>query len=88
MQLVKESKEFTSLDVEDLMEILSDDELNVKNEEVVFDSVVKWIDEDPPARKTYLLDLLKCIRLGTLSSDFIKIIQKWDLIQEHQVSFI
>ncbi|KAK9739185.1 Kelch motif [Popillia japonica] len=84
MQLVKESKEFTSLDVEDLMEILSDDELNVKNEEVVFDSVVKWIDEDPPARKTYLLDLLKCIRLGTLSSDFIKIIQKWDLIQEHQ----
>lgn len=68
------------------MEILSDDELNVKNEEVVFDAVVKWVDEDPPARKAFLLDLLKCIRLGTLSSDFIKIIQKWDLVQANQVN--
>lgn len=86
MQLVKESKEFTSLDVEDLMEILSDDELNVKNEETVFDAVVKWVDEDPMTRKIHLLDLLKCIRLGTLSTDFVKIIQKWDLVQESQVS--
>ncbi|XP_022920023.1 kelch-like protein 10 isoform X2 [Onthophagus taurus] len=83
-KLIKENLEFLSLDVEDVIDILQDDELNVKNEEIVFYAVQKWIESDIAHRKIYLLQLLKCIRLGTLSVDFIKNMLKWELVQNDQ----
>lgn len=76
-QVVNESNEFLDLSVVDLTDIIKDDELNVKTEEVVFQAVQKWIDHDEPNRKIYLYDLLNCIRLATLPQTFIGAMMTW-----------
>lgn len=84
-QVLRESKEFEELNIVDLTEILSDDELNVRNEEIVFQAVEKWIGADLEGRKTYLFDLLKCVRLGMLSQEFITTMMTWPPIIEDEV---
>lgn len=85
VRLLAESSEFESLNFEDVMDILDDDELNVKNEEIVFEAVKRWVAANPRKRKGYLSQLLQCVRLGTLSTDFIVSIKNWTLIQESKV---
>jgi kelch-like protein 10 len=65
--------------------ILNTDELNVKSEEAVFDAVIRWIDYKVDERKQVgirnrnispifllknIIDLLKCVRLGLLTTNF------------------
>ena len=64
------SNEFLALHVDELVEILSSDDLNVKNEEIVFDAILRWINHDPENRKQYIINLLKCVRLGLLSTQY------------------
>ncbi|KAF7284871.1 hypothetical protein GWI33_021447 [Rhynchophorus ferrugineus] len=64
-----------------LVQILSDDYLNVKSEEVVFQAVQKWINFNISERKVHLLELLKCIRMGNLSYGRISKIAHWPLLQ-------
>ncbi|XP_050419085.1 kelch-like protein 10 [Patella vulgata] len=64
------SNEFLQLDVDEVSEILSSDDLNVKNEELVFDAVLRWIDFDPERRRCHMARILKTIRLGLLSTQF------------------
>lgn len=61
------SNEFLQLTADDLVDILSQDELNVKNEELVFESVLRWIYYDPERRSVCMPKLLRAIRLGLLS---------------------
>ncbi|XP_045168944.2 kelch-like protein 10 [Mercenaria mercenaria] len=65
-----QSNEFLQLNAEELAEMLSRDELNVKNEELVFDSVLRWIDYDPERRRNCMAKLLRSIRLGLLSTQY------------------
>lgn len=69
-QVSNNSNEFLQLTAEELGEILSRDELNVKNEELVFDSVLRWIDYDPDRRKGHIANLLRSIRLGHLTTQY------------------
>lgn len=85
-QVLKESKEFEDLNVVDLKDILSDDELNVKTEEVVFQALQKWLNIDVENRKMYLLDLLKCVRLGPLSETYIKTMINWAPVHNNEVN--
>lgn len=64
------SNEVLNLTCEQLCEILDSDDLNIKNEETVFDVVIRWINHDPQERRQYILALLKCIRLGLLSTAY------------------
>lgn len=64
------SNELLSLSLGDMVELLSSDELNVKNEEIVFDAINRWINHDPENRKQHIVDLLKCMRLGLLSTQY------------------
>lgn len=84
-QVLLESKEFTDLNIVDLTDILSDDELNVRNEEIVFHAVEKWVRADLEGRKAYLFDLLKCVRLGMLTQEFITTMMTWSPIIEDEV---
>ncbi|KAJ8967302.1 hypothetical protein NQ314_002954 [Rhamnusium bicolor] len=81
MKLLKESHEFYHITVQHLEEILRDDELNVKTEETVFESIKMWINYSPLKRKEHLFNLLKCVRLGTLSYESVQQISKWHLIE-------
>ncbi|XP_046575253.1 LOW QUALITY PROTEIN: kelch-like protein 10 [Haliotis rubra] len=69
-EVYSNSNEFLQLDVEEVCEILGSDDLNVKNEEIVFDAVLRWIDFDPEKRKCQIARLLKTIRLGLLTTQY------------------
>lgn len=57
-ELIKVSTEFLDLSIHELTDIIEKDELNVKQEEVVFDAILKWITHDPWHRKQHIPILL------------------------------
>ncbi|XP_067207770.1 kelch-like protein 10 isoform X2 [Linepithema humile] len=84
-QILKESAEFKELLCDELEAILRDDELNVKNEEIVFDAVKTWVENRVEERRVYLPRLLECIRYGLMSHKyFINNIVKWKLVEEDE----
>ncbi|CAF1062909.1 unnamed protein product [Rotaria sordida] len=64
------SEEFLELNLEQIIVILNSDELNVKSEQAVFDAVIRWIDYKVDERQKNIVDLLKCVRLGLLTTNF------------------
>lgn len=64
------SNEFLQLSADELADVISRDELNVKNEEILFDSVIRWIEYDPERRKSSMPILLRSIRLGLLDTKY------------------
>ncbi|XP_070152244.1 kelch-like protein 10 [Polyergus mexicanus] len=84
-QILQESAEFKDLHYDELEAILRDDELNVKNEEIVFDAVKTWVETSVEKRRVYLPRLLKCIRYGLMSHKyFINNILSWKLVEEDE----
>ncbi|CAG5102462.1 Similar to KLHL10: Kelch-like protein 10 (Homo sapiens) [Cotesia congregata] len=67
----RESTEFKELTCGELCKILSDDELNVKSEELVFEAIKSWVEVDESNRAGYLPDLVECIRFGLINSKII-----------------
>lgn len=51
---VMESEEFLLLPVNQLIDIISSDELNVRSEEQVFKAVMAWVRHNVPERRQYL----------------------------------
>lgn len=49
-----ESEEFLLLPVNQLIDIISSDELNVRSEEQVFKAVMAWVRHGMPERRQYL----------------------------------
>lgn len=49
-----ESEEFMELPVNQLMDIISSDELNVRSEEQVFSAVMAWVKYNVTERRPYL----------------------------------
>ncbi|XP_072756331.1 kelch-like protein 10 [Anoplolepis gracilipes] len=84
-QILQESAEFKDLHYDELEAILRDDELNVKNEEIVFEAVKTWVETSVEKRRVYLPRLLKCIRYGLMSHKyFINNIINWKLVEEDE----
>ncbi|CAH0729985.1 unnamed protein product, partial [Brenthis ino] len=71
-RILKECNEFKLLSFEELEDILRDDELNVKNEEIVFQAIKIWVEHDLLNRKMYIPSLLTCIRYGHISYKYFK----------------
>lgn len=57
--IVVESEDFLKLEVEQLMELFSADDLCVESEEMVFEACLKWIKHDPAEREKFIIDLLE-----------------------------
>jgi hypothetical protein len=70
VQVSQQSVELLELPVEELQAILGSDELNVKQEELVWECVLRWIDHDAENRKDHIVDLMKTVRLGLLDAQF------------------
>lgn len=60
--LVKDSIDFLELSVLELRDIIEKDELNVKQEDCVFEAILKWIGHNPASRKHYISVLLPKVR--------------------------
>ena len=60
---VMQSDEFLLLSKEQLIGIISSDEINVRNEEQVFNAVMQWVKYDLTNRRVFLSQVLGNVRL-------------------------
>ena len=60
---VVESEDYLKLEVEQLLELFSADDLCVSAEEMVFEACLRWIKHDPAARERFIVDLLEKVGL-------------------------
>ena len=65
-----ENEDLLTLTSKELVEILSADALNVADERLVFECIVRWIEYDPANRKKHIVKLLRCVRLGLLRVEY------------------
>ncbi|KAJ8309135.1 hypothetical protein KUTeg_014009 [Tegillarca granosa] len=68
---VCEYDEFLTLSFDKISEIIVSDELNVEQEETVFEAIIRWVQDDENDRQKYLGDLLQHLRFGLLSIKYI-----------------
>ena len=59
------SEDFLHLCLDKLSGLVSEDELDVTSEEVVFNAVLTWVKHDPEMRAEALPKLLSCVRQDT-----------------------
>ncbi|XP_004449785.1 kelch-like protein 18 isoform X1 [Dasypus novemcinctus] len=79
---VSMSEEFLSLPLEDVLELVSRDELNVKSEEQVFEAALAWVRYDREQRASCLPELLSSIRLPLCRPQFLSDrVQQDDLVR-------
>ncbi|ROI81814.1 Kelch-like protein 10 [Anabarilius grahami] len=84
-EVLLEPEEFLELSLEQLEEIIKKDELNVKQEKVVFEAVLQWINFAPENRKKTIAVLLPKVRLGLMPSDyFINNVKSNPLVMENE----
>ncbi|NXX43742.1 KLH23 protein, partial [Tricholaema leucomelas] len=69
-------EEFLALPKETLLQLLGSDELFAPREDLVFDSVVRWVLEDPAAREEDFLELVAAVRVTSLSLSFLDALVK------------
>ena len=82
LHLVSQYPQFLELEYRILEDLLSDDELQVPSESIVYEAAMTWIKHDLPERQGYLSDLLKAaIRLKYLPKSYLtKVVAQEDLI--------
>ncbi|XP_066302965.1 kelch repeat and BTB domain-containing protein 2-like [Branchiostoma lanceolatum] len=79
---VASSDEFCSLSVNQLTEIISHDELDVKEETTVWEAVVRWVQHSRDDRLHHLPSILHHIRFNLLTSDDTTAILEHPLVRE------
>ena len=68
---VLEGEEFLRLSSRELASLLESDQLNVQNEEQVFESVMRWAKHDIDSRKEDIAEVLCHVRLPLLSPSYL-----------------
>lgn len=68
---IQSSKEFFRMAKNELAEIVADDDLNVKNEEQIFNSIRAWVNFDVMSRRDSFSDLLSHVRLPFIARTFL-----------------
>uniref|UniRef100_UPI003590228B kelch-like protein 24 n=1 Tax=Myxine glutinosa TaxID=7769 RepID=UPI003590228B len=68
---VSMQQEFLELQLPELLEFLSSDDLNVESEEVVFEALMRWVHCAPTTRITQLSAVLATVRLPLLGPAYL-----------------
>ncbi|XP_078597326.1 kelch repeat and BTB domain-containing protein 2-like isoform X2 [Branchiostoma floridae x Branchiostoma japonicum] len=84
---VAASEEFCSLSVNQLTDIISHDELDVKEETTVWEAVVRWVQHSREDRLHHLPSILPHIRFNLLTSDDTTAIFEHPLVKENPGSY-
>ncbi|XP_066302920.1 kelch repeat and BTB domain-containing protein 2-like [Branchiostoma lanceolatum] len=79
---VASSEEFCSLSVNQLIDIISYDELHIKKETIVWEAVVRWVKHSREDRLHHLPIILPHIRFNLLTSDDTAAILEHPLVRE------
>lgn len=78
-------EEILSVSKEDLVAYLSNDSLTTKAEELVYETVIKWIKQDAPARVQHLSDLLAAVRLPFIHPSYLlNVVDNEELIKSSE----
>ena len=77
---VVRSEDFMALDFEKIKELVSHDEIIVSREEDVYEAVVSWVKHDVLSRECLFPELLKCLRLLSMSKYGLREILKEELV--------
>uniref|UniRef100_A0A3B5AUV9 Kelch like family member 29 n=1 Tax=Stegastes partitus TaxID=144197 RepID=A0A3B5AUV9_9TELE len=78
-------EEILSVSKEDLVAYLSNDSLNTKAEELVYETVIKWIKQDPNSRVQHLSELLAVVRLPFIHPSYLlNVVDNEELIKSSE----
>ncbi|KAG9349273.1 hypothetical protein JZ751_027716 [Albula glossodonta] len=69
-EIAQNSDEFLELSYTELCDIIEEDELNIRQEDEVFESIVHWITHIPDGRQHYISFLLPKVRMGLMNADY------------------
>ena len=69
--VVMETDNFLNLDVKQVMEWVSSDDVIVNAEEDIFHGIVKWVSHNKSEREHCFLELLSQVRMTSVSQDFV-----------------
>ena len=69
--VVMETEDFLKLNMKQVMEWVSSDDITVSAEEEVFKGIVKWVSHNKSEREEAFPELLHQVRLTSLSCDFV-----------------
>ncbi|XP_078584591.1 kelch-like protein 6 [Branchiostoma floridae x Branchiostoma japonicum] len=83
---VASSEEFCNLGVNELTDIISHDELDVKEETTVWEAVVRWLQHSRRDRLRHLPSILPHIRFNLLTSDDTAAILEHPLVKKNRES--
>ena len=83
---VMETDDFLSLDIKQVMEWVSSDDITVNAEEEVFKGIVKWVSHNRSEREVEFPELLRQVRLVSISHNFLlnKLVKE-DLVSTNSV---
>uniref|UniRef100_A0A8C6SGB1 Kelch-like family member 29 n=1 Tax=Neogobius melanostomus TaxID=47308 RepID=A0A8C6SGB1_9GOBI len=77
--------EIMSVSKEDLVSYLSNDSLNTKAEELVYETVIKWIKQDSANRVQHLSELLATVRLPFIHPSYLlNVVDNEELIKSSE----
>ncbi|CAH8473128.1 unnamed protein product [Schistosoma rodhaini] len=80
---VVESEEFVCLTPEELLDLITREDLHIDNEECVYNAVMRWVYHQPIERVANLPSLLRNIRLSVMSVRFLTdVVDKDRLIRQ------
>ncbi|XP_029984246.1 kelch-like protein 29 [Sphaeramia orbicularis] len=78
-------EEILSVSKEDLVAYLSNDSLNTKAEELVYETVIKWIKQDANSRVQHLSELLAVVRLPFIHPSYLlNVVDNEELIKSSE----
>ena len=80
---VTQSEDFRKLNLRKVKELICMDEINVAEEEEVYEAVMAWVKHDLPSRECLLLELLQCVRWFSMSKYTMRKILHEELIRKN-----
>lgn len=66
-EVAAKNNDIYEMNLNDFYDIISDDELNTREEDLVWKLCIKWIDHDSDNRKQHVAQLMQGVRLGLMT---------------------
>ena len=80
------SEDFLSLGFEQVRELMCRDELQIAEEEEVYEAMATWVKHDMSSRECFFPELLKCLRLFSMSKYSLRmILDKEELVRTNPI---
>ncbi|KAF6103938.1 kelch like family member 29 [Phyllostomus discolor] len=82
---VAAQEEILGISKDDFIAYISNDSLNTKAEELVYETVIKWIKKDPASRAQYAAELLAVVRLPFIHPSYLlNVVDNEELIKSSE----